>query len=118
MPSWIGLPELLIILVIVLLIFGPKKLPEMGRSRGGGAPPSRPSGAGRPLAVARRIRPIGHEDRLSLVEHLDELRTRLMIAAGGFLVALGLFLRQNHQLLKVVNHPLGHKHKPVTLGVA
>jgi sec-independent protein translocase protein TatA len=36
MPSWIGLPELLIILVIVLLIFGPKKLPEMGRSLGRG----------------------------------------------------------------------------------
>jgi sec-independent protein translocase protein TatA len=36
MPSWIGLPELLILLVIVLLIFGPKKLPEMGRSLGRG----------------------------------------------------------------------------------
>ena len=36
MPSWIGLPELLILLVIVLLIFGPKKLPEMGRSLGKG----------------------------------------------------------------------------------
>jgi sec-independent protein translocase protein TatA len=32
MPSWIGLPEILILLVIVLLIFGPKKLPELGRS--------------------------------------------------------------------------------------
>jgi sec-independent protein translocase protein TatA len=36
MPSWIGLPELLILLVIILLIFGPKKLPEMGRSLGRG----------------------------------------------------------------------------------
>jgi sec-independent protein translocase protein TatA len=32
----IGVPELLIVLAIVLLIFGPKKLPGLGRSLGGG----------------------------------------------------------------------------------
>ena len=36
MPSFIGVPELLVILAIVLLIFGPKKLPQLGRSLGGG----------------------------------------------------------------------------------
>jgi sec-independent protein translocase protein TatA len=30
----IGLPEMLLILVVALLIFGPKKLPEIGRSLG------------------------------------------------------------------------------------
>jgi len=66
--------------------------------------------------VAKKIRPIGHDDRLSLVEHLDELRTRLIIAAGAFVVALGLCFWQNHELLKIVNDPLG-KRQPVTLGV-
>jgi sec-independent protein translocase protein TatA len=32
----IGLPELGIVLVVVLLIFGPKRLPQMGRSLGSG----------------------------------------------------------------------------------
>ena len=36
MPLGIGLPEILIVLVIVLLIFGPKKLPDLGRSLGRG----------------------------------------------------------------------------------
>jgi sec-independent protein translocase protein TatA len=30
----IGLPEMILILVIALLVFGPKKLPEIGRSLG------------------------------------------------------------------------------------
>ena len=30
----IGLPEMIVIFVIALLIFGPKKLPEIGRSLG------------------------------------------------------------------------------------
>ncbi len=36
MPGWIGFPELLVLLVVVLLVFGPKRLPEMGRSLGRG----------------------------------------------------------------------------------
>jgi len=36
MPSWIGPWELILLLVVVLLVFGPKRLPEMGRSLGRG----------------------------------------------------------------------------------
>jgi sec-independent protein translocase protein TatA len=34
--SGIGFPELLIVLVIALIVLGPKKLPEVGRSLGRG----------------------------------------------------------------------------------
>jgi sec-independent protein translocase protein TatA len=36
MPGNIGLPEILVVLVIALIIFGPKRLPELGRSLGKG----------------------------------------------------------------------------------
>jgi sec-independent protein translocase protein TatA len=36
MPGFIGVPELLILLAVLLLIFGPKRIPEMGRSLGRG----------------------------------------------------------------------------------
>ena len=37
MPGWFGPWELLIVLAVVLLIFGPKRLPSLGRSLGQGA---------------------------------------------------------------------------------
>jgi sec-independent protein translocase protein TatA len=37
MPGFVGLPELLLLGLVVLLVFGPKRLPEMGRSLGRGA---------------------------------------------------------------------------------
>ena len=36
MPLGLGLPEILIVLVIVLVVFGPKRLPDLGRSLGSG----------------------------------------------------------------------------------
>ena len=36
MPGFIGLPELLLLGLVVLIVFGPKRLPEMGRSMGRG----------------------------------------------------------------------------------
>jgi sec-independent protein translocase protein TatA len=36
MPGFIGLPELLLLGLVVLLVFGPRRLPEMGRSMGRG----------------------------------------------------------------------------------
>ena len=56
--------------------------------------------------MPRSLRPIGHEDRLSLVDHLDELRTRLIICAGALAVAFGVCFWQNHELLRIINKPL------------
>ncbi len=36
MPGFVGLPEILLLGLVVLLVFGPKRLPEMGRSMGRG----------------------------------------------------------------------------------
>jgi sec-independent protein translocase protein TatC len=56
--------------------------------------------------MATAIRTIGHEDRLSLVEHLDELRTRLIVSGVVLVVAFGVCLWQNHALLDIINKPL------------
>jgi sec-independent protein translocase protein TatA len=36
MPGWISPWELLLLALVVLLVFGPKRLPEMGKSLGKG----------------------------------------------------------------------------------
>ena len=56
--------------------------------------------------MASAIRTIGHEDRLSLVDHLEELRTRLIISGVVLVVAFGFCLWQNHALLRIIDKPL------------
>jgi sec-independent protein translocase protein TatC len=56
--------------------------------------------------MARAIRPIDHEERLSLVDHLDELRSRLIISGIVLALVFGFCLWQNHALLKILNEPL------------
>jgi sec-independent protein translocase protein TatC len=65
--------------------------------------------------VLRRQQSVGHEDRLTLVEHLDELRTRIVIAVFAFVVALILCFWQNHLLLDIINSPLPKGQTPITL---
>ena len=56
--------------------------------------------------MATALRPIGHEDRLSLIEHLDELRTRVMICAAALIASFSLCFWQNDAILDLVNKPL------------
>ena len=56
-----------------------------------------------------RFRPIGHQDQLSVVDHLEELRTRLIVSLLALTVAFGICFWQNHQLLRIVNAPLSHQ---------
>jgi sec-independent protein translocase protein TatC len=63
------------------------------------------------------MRPIDHEERLTLVDHLGELRTRLIVSLSAFGVAFAVCSWQNHAILKIVNKPLPGKVEPITLGV-
>jgi len=55
--------------------------------------------------MSRVIRPVGHEEHLSLVEHLDELRTRLIISLVAVAVAFAFCFWQNHALLHLIGNP-------------
>jgi sec-independent protein translocase protein TatC len=58
------------------------------------------------MTMATAIRTIGHEERLSIVDHLEELRTRLIVSAVALAVVFGVCLWQNHALLEFINRPL------------
>ena len=157
MPN-IGPLEIAIVLVIVLLIFGPKRLPGLGKQLGTGmrefkesitgkdkdddddarasratiAATSRPrSGVprasrrrsrARPSASAPRasartrrlshpmasaLRTVAHDDRLSLVEHLTELRVRIVICLRGVRRRdRRLLLAEPDRVLDILNKPL------------
>ena len=55
--------------------------------------------------MPKRLRPIGYEDRLSVVDHLDELRSRLIVCAAVLIVAFGFAFWQNGRLLHLLNGP-------------
>ncbi|MGN6189864.1 MAG: twin-arginine translocase subunit TatC [Conexibacter sp.] len=56
--------------------------------------------------MATALKPIGHEDRLTIVDHLDELRSRLIVCAAVLAVAFAFCFWQNGALLDVLNKPL------------
>jgi sec-independent protein translocase protein TatC len=69
--------------------------------------------------MPRRVRAVSHEDRLSLVEHLDELRARIVVCIAVFAAALALCFWQNHLLLEIASGPLPSDHKKlITFGIS
>lgn len=69
-----------------------------------------------------RIKAVSHEDRLTLVEHLDELRTRIIVCVSVLVVAMSLCFWQNQRLLDIANDPIPDEllaaGGPITLGPA
>jgi sec-independent protein translocase protein TatC len=60
-------------------------------------------------AIRTAVRTVGHEERLSTVGHLDELRVRLIVSLAVIGVACGLCFWQNHRLLRVIDRPLARQ---------
>jgi sec-independent protein translocase protein TatC len=64
-----------------------------------------------------RARAVKFDDRLTLVEHLDELRTRIIISLVAFGVAFALCFWQDALMLDIFNQALPSDRQPITLGV-
>ncbi len=58
------------------------------------------------MYMPNAIRAVSHDDRLSVVGHLDELRTRIIISLLAVMVAFGLCFWQNNRLLHLIDTPL------------
>jgi sec-independent protein translocase protein TatA len=92
-PFGVGFPELIILLVVLLLVFGAKRLPEMGRSLGKGmrefkdgvsgtesavigtepsTPPELPTASAQPnpAQIARDLQSLSDEDKQAIVDAL------------------------------------------------
>lgn len=72
MPGWIGFPELLVLLLVILLVFGPKRLPEMGRSLGRGMREFKDSVTGKDNRDDRAELPVGTQDTTAPVPPRDD----------------------------------------------
>jgi sec-independent protein translocase protein TatC len=53
-----------------------------------------------------RVRRVGRDERLSVVEHLDELRNRVVVSLVALLVAFAVAYAFHDQLLEVLQWPL------------
>jgi sec-independent protein translocase protein TatC len=62
------------------------------------------------------LRPVAHDEQLSLVEHLDELRSRLIISVCAIIVVFGLCFWQNDAVLDIVNEPVKDAASPQKAG--
>ncbi|WP_217914289.1 twin-arginine translocase subunit TatC [Miltoncostaea marina] len=58
------------------------------------------------MALRGRLRRVAPEERLSVVDHLDELRTRLIVAVLALVVAFGVAYGFHEQLIDFLEQPL------------
>jgi sec-independent protein translocase protein TatC len=64
-----------------------------------------------------RLRAAKFDEQMTLVEHLDELRNRIIASLAVLVVACGLCFWQNDLLLEIANQPLPGDRVPITFGV-
>ena len=63
------------------------------------------------LLGARRLSRVGRDEHLSVVDHLDELRNRIIVSVLALAVAFGVAYAFHEQLLSVLQHPLPERYK-------
>src|ERR687885_1513042 len=69
--------------------------------------------------MKRLPRRLAYGEEATLVEHLEELRTRIFVMLGAVLVGFIVAFAFHHYLLDLLNRPLPDRvGKPVTFGVA
>jgi sec-independent protein translocase protein TatC len=64
--------------------------------------------------MATTLRSVGHEDRLSLIEHLTELRARIVVCLVAFIACTAVCMWQNQRVLDILNDPLTSTQKAST----
>ena len=77
---------------------------------------ARGRGAAGPARAVARIKAASFDDRMTLVEHLDELRSRLIFCGVALLLVAVVCFWQNQALLDIANEPLPDDgFEPITL---
>jgi len=62
----------------------------------------------------RRLKPAEFDERMTLVEHLDELRNRIIFSGVFLVIAIALCFWQEDRLLDIANEPLPPGFEPLT----
>lgn len=63
----------------------------------------------------KRLKAAEFDERMTLVEHLDELRSRIVFSGFFVLIAVALCFWQDERLLEIANAPLPTGFEPITL---
>jgi sec-independent protein translocase protein TatC len=64
-----------------------------------------------PVLGSRRLRRVARDERLSVVDHLDELRNRLIVSIGALIVAFAVAYGFHDQLVSLLERPLPQKYR-------
>jgi len=62
-----------------------------------------------------KLKPVRHEDQLSLVDHLDELRTRIIVSIVALAVTFAVCFWQSDLILDIAAHPLPPGQRALTV---